>query len=350
MLMFRSMLSVLLITFSFVFGVAALAQDGSFYKNKNIMLVIGFNPGGGFDTYGRTVAQYWGKHIPGGPKFIVQNMPGAGSLKSAQHLYKVAKQDGSVLGLANASLAANILLKPGKVVVDLREFKWIGSPARVTNTTVVSPSAPVQTLEDLKTKELIIGGAGGTSVLLPRAAQKILGLKIKVIAGYRGTSGGMLAMEQGEVQGATLPYSSLMSGFKDWVNKNKAKVLVQYALTPNPALPGVPKIIDLAKTEKQRTALRFLFIYQEMGRPFYAPPGVPDARVKLLRTSFAALVKDPAFRQDAERRGLSVAENFPTGEELEKFVAELYATPKEVVSYVRSLELHQKKKRKKKKN
>ncbi len=348
MFMFRSMLGVLSITFSLVFGFAALAQDESFYKNRNITLVIGFNPGGGFDTYGRTVAQYWGRHIPGNPKFIVQNMPGAGSLKSAQHLYKVAKQDGSVLGLVNASLAANILLKPGKVVVDLRELKWIGSPARVTNTTVVSPNAPVQTLEDLKTKELMIGGAGGTSVLLPRAAQKILGLKLRVIAGYRGTSGGMLAMERGEVQGATLPYSSLMSGFGDWVKKNKAKVLVQYALTANPALPGVPKVIDLAQTEKQRKALRFLFIYQEMGRPFYGPPGVPDARVRLLRKSFGALVKDSAFRQDAERRGLSVAENFPTGEELEKFVAELYSTPKEVVKYVRSLKLHQKKKRKKK--
>lgn len=348
MLMCRSVLGALLIAFNFVLSFTALAQNGSFYKNKNITLVIGFNPGGGFDTYGRTVAQYWGKHIPGKPNFIVKNMPGAGSLKSAQHLFKVAKQDGSVLGLVNASLAANILLKPGKVVVDLRQFKWIGSPARVTNTTVVSPNAPVQTLEELKTKELIIGGAGGTSVLLPRAAQKILGLKFKVIAGYRGTSGGMLAMERGEVQGATLPYSSLMSGFRGWVKNKKAKILVQYALTANPALPGVPKVIDLAKTEKQRNALRFLFIYQEMGRPFYAPPGVPDARVELLRKSFAALVRDAAFRRDAERRGLSVADNFPTGEELGKFVAELYATPKEVVSYVRSLKLHEKKRRKKK--
>lgn len=348
MLMYRSMLGALSIALTCLLGVAAQAQDASFYKNKNITLVIGFNPGGGFDTYGRTVAQYWGNHIPGNPKFIVQNMPGAGSLKSAQHLYKAAKQDGSVIGLVNASLAANILLKPGKVVVDLREFKWIGSPSRVTNLTVVSSSAPVQTLEELKTKELIVGGAGGTSVLLPRAAQKILGLKFQVIAGYRGTSGGMLAMERGEVQGATLPYSSLMSGFKDWVNKKKVKILVQYALTANPALPGVPKVIDLAKTEKQRNALRLLFVYQEMGRPFYAPPGVPDERVKVLRTSFAALVKDPAFRRDAERRGLPIAENFPTGEELGRFVAELYETPKEVISYVRSLKLHQKKRRKKK--
>lgn len=329
-------------------GVAS-AQGSSFYKNNDIKLIVGFNPGGGFDTYARTMARYWGAHIPGKPNFIVQNMPGAGSLKSAQHLYKIAKRDGSVLGAVNSSLASSLLLKPGKVRVDLLKFNWIGSPSRLTIVGVVRKNAPVQSLDDLKKKELIVAGAGSTTVMLPRAAQKILGLKFKVIAGYRGTKGSMLALERGEVQGATTAYSALTSGYADWLKTKKVKIFVQYGLTRHKDLPNVPMLINLAKTEKHRQAIRFLLAYQDMGRPLVAPPGVPKARLKVLRTSFDSLVKDKAFLAEAKKRGLAISTDYPKAEELEKSVRAIFETPPDVIDYVRSLKLRKKKRKRKKK-
>jgi tripartite-type tricarboxylate transporter receptor subunit TctC len=318
-------------------SIAVSAQGTAFYQSKTITLILGFNPGGAFDAYGRTVARHWGTHIRGKPSFVVKNMPGAGSLKSAQHLYAVAQKDGTVLGLINSSLASTLLLKTGRVEVDLRRFNWIGSPARLRMVAVVWSAAPVKRLEDLKTKELIVGAAGSTTVMLQRAAQKILDLKLKVITGYQGTEDTFLAMERGEVQGTTLSYAGVNSSQKHWFQQKKAKILFQYGLTRGRELPNVPTLIQLAETEKQRAALRFLLIYQDLGRPFVTPPGVPGERVLQLRESFNAMVKDTAFLQEAKKRRLDVVDDFPKGEDLQNSVDELYRTPSNVIEYIRQL-------------
>lgn len=347
MLKLRVLVSLVPVIFSFTLGSAVSAQDSLFYSDKRISLIVGFNPGGGYDSYARAVARHWTNNIPGKPTFIVKNMPGAGSLTAANHLAKVAAKDGTVLGAVNPNLASSLLLRPRRTKLDLRRFHWIGSPARLTVVGVVWHTAQVQSLEELRTKEMIVGGSGGATVMLPTAAKKILGLKFKVIAGYRGTRGSMLAMERGEVQGAGISYSRFKAGYTDWVKQGKAKIFTQFGLTKHPELPNVPMLISLAKTDKQRKALRFLLAYQEMGRPYVAPPGVPAKRVALLRRSFNATMKDQAFLKEAKKRRLAVAIDFPKGQDLQKSVDEIYATPPEVVDYVRTLKLRRKKGRKK---
>ena len=318
---------------------AASAQDAEFYKGKRINLVVGFNPGGGYDTYARAVARHWTNHIPGQPSFVIQNMPGAGSLIAANHLFNVAAGDGTVLGAVNPNIASTSLLKPGRAKFDLRQFHWIGSPERLTMVGAVSGTAPVQTLEALKTREMIVAGAGSATVLLPTVGQKILGLKFRVISGYPGTKGSMLAIERGEVHGAAISYTSFKSGYGAQAKEGKLKLFTQFGLRRHPELPDVPMMVDLATDKDQRTALRFVLAYQEMGRPTIAPPGVPAARVTALRRSFDAVMKDPAFLAYAKKHRLDIDADYPKGEELQETVAEIYATPASVIEQLRKLEL-----------
>ena len=336
----RSMLAAWAFVAATVLGPTCLAQDAPFYKNKKIILVMGFPPGGAFDTYGRIVARYWSKHIPGEPTIIPENMPGAGNLKAAEYIYNKASKDGLVVGLVSSGLTVSLFLAPSAPRIDLRQFNWLGSANRQTVVALVWHTAPVQTMADLKSHQLIVGAGGANLEMLLRAAQKITDLNFKIIAGYNGTPDTKGAMEKGEIEGTILNYSSLESGYQDVVRDKKVSILFQYGLTPTRELSSVPRLIELAETEQQRQALRFLLSWQDLGLPFVAPPGVAKDRVELLRTSFNEMVADPAFVDEARKRGLSVSpDDFPKGEDLKKSVDEVYATPPDVIEYVRNLGL-----------
>ena len=315
---------------------AAGAQD--FYKDKRMTLIVGSAPGGGYDTFGRTTAKYWGEHIPGRPNIIVQNMTGAGSLVASNHIYNVSAKDGTVVGAVNPGIATDPLRSPDLAKFDARKFHWIGSPLREIQTAVVWHTAAVQSLEDLKTKELLVAGSGGATEVFPTVTQKVLGLKYKVIAGYAGTKDGGLAMERGEVEGiGGTTWASIKATYGHFLAEKKIKVIVQYGLRKHPELPDVPMLMDLPMTQEQRDLLNFVLARQDLGRPYITAPGVPAARVAILRASFVATMKDPAFVKEAETRKLDLDPEPVTGEELQKLVADIYATPAPLVARLREM-------------
>lgn len=319
-------------------GVSGAASAQDFYKDKRITLVVGSAPGGGYDTFARAVAKYWSEHLPGKPTFVIQNMPGAGSLVAANHIYNVAAKDGTVLGAVNPGIATDPLLSPDRAKFDAREFPWIGSPLREIQTAVVWHTAPVQSLEDLKTKELLVAGSGGATEVFPTVSNKVLGLKFKVIAGYAGTKEGGLAMERGEVQGiGGTTWASVKATYGHYLTEKKIKVIVQYGLRKHPELPDVPMLIDLAQTKEQRDALNFVLARQDLGRPYVTTPGVPADRVALLRKTFIDTMKDPAFIKEAKQRKLDLDPEPVTGEELQKLVADIYTTPEPLVARLRDM-------------
>ncbi|MFT5539421.1 MAG: tripartite-type tricarboxylate transporter receptor subunit TctC [Alphaproteobacteria bacterium] len=325
----------------------AAAQDVmSFYKGKQIKLIIGSSAGGGYDTYGRVIARHMGKHIPGKPRFVVQNMPGSSSRKAANYLYNIAPKDGTAIAGTFSGIPAEPLMNPSVVKFDALKFNWIGSAARDAQAGMVWTTAPAQTLNDVMTKEMIVGASGGATHDFPMLANAILGTKFKIIAGYKGTKGIGLAMERGEVQGnAGTTWSSIKTQHTDWLKQKKIRVFVQYGRTRHPELPDVPLMIDLAKSEADRQALNLSFARQDFARPYVAPPALPAARIKALRSAFNATMVDQAFLKDAAKRRIEIAPL--KAEEMIALIKNIYATPPEVVARVQNIVSVSKKRQKK---
>lgn len=318
-----------------------------FYKGRNVVMLIGSGAGGGYDTYSRAMGRYMGKHIPGKPNIIAQNMQGAGSIKATNYLYNVAPKDGSYF----AAVFNNVILPPivghRPVKFDLAKLNWIGSIGKQQNICVTWHKNPVKTFEQAKRQEVVVSatGATGNAAIFPRIFNLTLGTKFKVVTGYKAT-GARLAVERGETGGICgMSYQTLLASNPDWILKKKINILAQIGLKPHPALKGVPMILDMMKDPADRAMMELLVIPQEMGRPFAAPPGVPKARLAALRRAFAMTMKDPAFLKEAKRIRLSVE---PIGHiEIERLVKQAYATPKEVIARARSFLKRSKKKKKK---
>ncbi len=318
---------------------AAFAQaSADFYKGKSIRLLIGFGPGGGYDIYARAVAQHIGKHIPGAPSIVPQNMPGAGSVLVANHLANVAPRDGTVIGAFASGVPSVPLLTPEQAKFDASALSWIGSANNEVQIDYVWHTAPATTIDAVRQREVILGatGPGAASVDFPLMVNEILGFKYKLITGYKGTAEINLAMERGEVHGvAGLTWAGTRSATPEWVREKKIVIIAQYGQKPHPDLPDVPLVIDLAKNERDRQALNLIFSRQEIGRPFAAPPALPPERLTMLRRAFDATMKDPEFLADAERAKLDI---LPVdGETVATMVASLAATPPDVVARVRRI-------------
>lgn len=315
----------------------AHAQEDAFYKEKQVKLVVGSAAGSGYDINARVLARHLQNHIPGKPNIIVQNQVGAGSATMATALYNTAPRDGTVLGAAINGMPTMHLLSPEAARFDPVKFNWIGSTNRDTQVAYVWNNAPVQSIENLKTKELVVGATspGTTQVDFPIVAREILGLKFKVISGYEGTSNIHVAMERGEVQGVGANgWLSLKALNSNWLKEGKVKVIMQYGLVPNPELPNVPTAFSLAKNDADRQALQLIVSRLEYGRPFFMPPDVPAARVDTMRRAFDATVKDEAYLADAAKAQLETSPM--TGEEVARLVSQISATPPDVVARVRA--------------
>jgi tripartite-type tricarboxylate transporter receptor subunit TctC len=286
---------------SLIFSLPPAHADDPFYKGKTITLIIGSNASGGYDTYGRLLARHLGHFLPGKPDFVVQNMPGAGGIRSANHLYNIAAKDGTVIGIFDQAVFLDQLLGVPGLQLDVRKFNWIGR--LIPNSAVLFAwhTAKVKKIEDALTQELIVAAPGSSSRLNWTALKAIVGVKFKLLTGYKGPATAKIAMERGEVEALSLPWSVLRNENHDWLTQHKVNLLLQTGLVKNADLPNLPRMVDLGKSESDRKLLELFVASSEVGRSFTAPPGVPKERVAELRAAFNAMVKSPEFLADVKR-------------------------------------------------
>jgi tripartite-type tricarboxylate transporter receptor subunit TctC len=319
-------------------GCEARAQDANFYAGKDIKMVVGSAPGGGYDTVARALARHIGRHIPGRPTITVQNMTGVSSIRMTNYLYNAAPKDGTSIGAAINGMPTAPLLQPEAAHFDAGKLQWIGSTNREIQVAYAWHTARVQNLADLMTKELVVGGAGpGTATVdFPLITSAILGFKFKLVRGYEGTAQIAIATERGEVEGnGGIGWATIKSDQARFLREKKINIVVQYGFEKHPELPDVPVAFDLAKSEGDRQALRLVFARQEYGRPFFVAPDVPEARVRILRDAFAATMKDPEFLAEAQR--LNIELDPMSGERMAALIAQVSATPADIAARVRAV-------------
>ena len=315
----------------------ASAQAGPTLAGKAVQMLIGFGPGGGYDLWGRVVARHIGKHLPGNPTVVPQNMPGAGSFVAANNIYNLAPKDGSVMGIIARDAALGPITGATGARFDPTKITWLGTPTTETNVCIASSSAKVQTLDQLYTTELIVGdtGVGTGTHSYPKALNALLGVKFKIIAGFPSSSDVFLAMERREVDGICESLDSVSGKRPDWIPTKKVTILFQGGAAPNSSLKDVPFVPDLARSPEDRLAIEFLYAGQGIGRPFVAPPAMAPERVKMLRDAFRDTMRDPEFIEDAKRNMLDIDPE--DGEHLAALIQKVYATPKPIVDKIAEL-------------
>jgi tripartite-type tricarboxylate transporter receptor subunit TctC len=306
---------------------------------KTVSMIIGFGPGGGYDLWGRVVARHIGKHLPGNPTVVPQNMPGAGSYNATNNIYNIAPKDGTVMGIIARDAALGPITGASGARFDPTKLTWLGTPTTETNVCIAmnTPKVKVKTAKDLFTTELIVGdtGVGTGTHSYPKALNGLFGTKFKIIGGFPSSSDVFLAMERGEVDGICESLDSVSGKRPDWIPQKKVLILFQGGAAPNPELKGVPFMLDFAKTPEDKQALEFLYAGQGIGRPFIAPPNMPPAVVKMVRDAFSATMKDPDFLADAKKQKLDVEPE--DGEHLAALINKIYATPKPIVEKIGAL-------------
>jgi len=312
---------------------AARAQSvEEFYKGKTVNLVIGYSVGGGYDLYGRLLARHIGKHIPGHPAIVPQNMTGAGSLRAAQYLYSVAPKDGTTFGTFGRTIATTPLLTPATAQFDGTKFTWLGSVTNEVSTCVTWHASPVKVWKDILAKEVAMGGEGpgADPDVYTLLYKNVFGAKMKLVTGYHGTNDTTLAMERGEVDGLCgLSWSTLKARHLQWMNEKKINVIIQAALKKQPELADVPLASELTQDPESLQILKLFLASQETARPFAAPPDLPADRKAALLAAFDATMRDPEFLAEAAKLNMDV--NPLNAKGVNDILAELYATPKAIL-------------------
>ncbi|MGE5537786.1 MAG: Bug family tripartite tricarboxylate transporter substrate binding protein [Gemmatimonas sp.] len=313
---------------------SALAED--FYAGKTLKIVVGSAAGGGYDGAARLASRHMAGFLPGNPRIVVQNMPGASGVKATNYLYTIAEKDGTTIAVFNSAMPYYEALGQLGIQFKSRELSWIGAMTQVANVVVVWHTTGVKTLDEVKSREIIMGALtdGGTMGGYPLLLNYALGTKFKVVPGYHSGTEVNLAMERGEVQGrGSNPWTSWKSTHMDWIQQKKIVPLVQIGLKKDADLPDVPLLVDLAQNEDQRKLFEFVSAPTGMERPFAAPPGIPKERLAELRSAFDRMVKSEAFLEDARKTNTDI--DPLSGPELEQVVARLMATPPNVLEQVR---------------
>ena len=330
----RCFLSTVAAAIAMMTAAASLAQAQGiedFYRGKNVSVIIPNAPGGSFDLYGRLVARHIGRFIPGSPTMVAQNMPGAGGMISANWLYEIAPKDGTAVGISVPNIALAHVLQVGPIRYDARRFNWIGRIVSPTATLFTWHTAPTKTVADLRVHETLIASTGPVSQahITSHMMNGVANAKFKIIAGYKGTTDAIIALEQGEVQAAIFPWTFIKGTRPDWLREKKINVVAQYTRKLNPELPGVPSIFDLAQTDEQRQIFALFLGPDEIGQSLMYPPGVDPARVKAMRAAFAAMIADDAFIADAQKQNLDLST--ASWQEVLTSVEEAYkATPEQI--------------------
>ena len=309
---------------------AASAQDAAeFYRGKTVNLVVGFNPGGGADTYARLVARHLGRHIAGNPTVVVRNMQGAGSVIAANYVFNVSPKDGLELGLFAGNIVIDPLIGGTQQKYEARAFNWIGAPSSDSNVCLSSPKTTFKTIDDVLKREMITGTSGTSTLDFPLTMNNVIGTKFKLVKGYAGSAALRLAMERGEIEGfCGVGYNSMRTA--GLLAPDKANILVQVGLSKNPQMPTVPFIFDYAKTAPDRQIFTLVFGWLDLERPIAAPPGTPAGRVQALRDGFDRAMKDPALLADAEKVNVGIEPM--SGAAIAKFVEDASQTPPAVTA------------------
>jgi hypothetical protein len=304
----------------------ATAQD--FYAGKQLTIMVGAGPGGGYDLQARVAARHLGRHIPGNPTIIVQNIPSR--IAAANMMFTIAMKDGTTIALLQRGVLLARLLYPTGVRFDIEKFHWLGSLNSETAVTLAWHTAPHKTAKDLFDKELIVGGITGVDPeTTPRIYNGLIGTKFKVVTGYNSTAQIALAVERGEVQGiADWSWSSLKAVRPQWLADRQITLLMQGALKNEPELGSLPNALDFIKNDPDRKVMELHFTQKTAARPLVTPPEVPAERVALLRKAFEALAQDTEFL--AEMNKAKMEFRFVPGAEIDKVVAQIVSTPPDI--------------------
>jgi len=320
-------------------GTGISATD-EFFKNKTVRIIVGFAPGGGFDIYSRAIARHMGKHVPGNPIFVVENMTGAGSLIAANHIYKVAKPDGLTIGNFHGNQNLNQVVGGQGIDFDARRFQWIGVPVKDNGACVLSKASGVTSLEQWRVSKtpVKLGGSapGDTATTNAKILKEALGLPIQVVMGYKGTSDMRLAAESGELAGACFQWESIKTTWRKGLDSGDLVVVIQTNPKRHAELANVPNAIEEAKSDDARQLIRAgLHDPAAMTRPYSLPPGTPKERVEILRKAFLETFKDPSFVAEAKKSNLEV--DPVSGEELETLVKGVFRLDPSLVAKLKDV-------------
>jgi tripartite-type tricarboxylate transporter receptor subunit TctC len=311
---------------------AASAQPADeFYKGKQIRIVVGSTSGGDYDVWARMLARHWPRHIPGNPGMIVENMPGAGTLVATNHLYNVSPKDGTVIGMVSRSMPAAAVMKVRNVRFDPVRFGWIGSPEVNHLVLFINNASAIKKPADLFERELVVGATGLAQGITvgPYMLKNLLGMKVRVVTGYKSPGDMALAASRHEVEAFANTIGGPAGARRPWVESGQMRVLFNFEPEPVPGL-GVPTVFEFAKTDEQKKVLTFFSSNVLLGRPINTPPDVPADRLALLRRSFEAVMKDPALLKEAATMSFEIT--LLSGERIAKLVEGIASTPPEIVS------------------
>ncbi len=315
----------------FANGLAGGAAAQIDLKGRTVTMYVGGGAGGGVDIFARTFTQYLPRYLPGEPQVVVSNMPGNGGIQAVQYAYSVAAKDGTAFGTTNSGPVVEPLMRGGFTGnYEIPKFRWIGSLVKGDTVCAVWHGSPAKSLADAQRQEVTMVSTGATSAPMRSALlmNALIGTKFRPISGFH-VGNALLAIERGEVEGICNTLSSMRTTRAAWLTEKKLVPLVQVAMARDPALPDVPRAVDLLKTDEQRRMLEFYLLPYEFNNPLYLPPGVSDAVLATYRKAFDAVVADPAYRADALKRGQNLSPK--TGQEVEQLVGRLFGTPKDVV-------------------
>jgi tripartite-type tricarboxylate transporter receptor subunit TctC len=322
------------------FTVSAPVLGQEFYKGKTLVFIVGAAPGGGFDTYTRIAARHIGKHIPGNPGTLVQNMPGAGNLIAANYIYNKAEPDGLTVGHFSGSMIFKHVLGDQGVMFDGRKFGWLGTPAPERHTCVLTEKSGVKTLEEwaVAKRPMKLGslGPGNATSALPQLLRAVLGLPVSTVEGFKGTSEIRLAAESGEIDGACWGWDSIKVTWAKGVESGFVRPIIQTTIEPHPDLPTVPVAIQQVKTKEGQDLLRFGYqAYGPSAIAYSLPPGVAKDRLLILQQGFVATMKDPEFLAETKKANLVVSPI--DGPTITKIVAELYTVEPKLLAKFREI-------------
>lgn len=315
---------------------AHAADNSGFYAGKTVRLIIGFGTGGSYDLYGQALGHHIGRHLPGNPVVVPNSMPTAGSLTAANYIYNIAPKDGTVFGIVASGAPTMPLFYPDQAKFDAAKFTWMGSASKAIFLDIVSSKSAAKRGEDLLAKETILGstGPGAAAYDLPVMMNTLAGFKYRIVQGYSTVADVYLAIARGEVDGVSGTTWDSISRMPAWRN-GEIRVVVQYGAEPIPELKDAVMATSFARTEQDKQAMNLLLSRQEMGKPFLAPPGLPVERVADLRRAFMETMKDPLFIEEMRKLQLDI--DPVTGEDVQKMVEEVTATPPHIVNRVRDM-------------
>jgi len=315
------------------FSAAPAHADGvaDFYKDKTVTIMVGFGAGGGYGLYARTLSQHMGRHIPGNPNIVLQFMVGAGGVKVANYFYNVAARDGTFLAHLANSAALQQVLRPDRIRYDASKLTYLGRMVSMRSAIIVWHTAPATTLADFKKKTVIFGATGkaGQDYMNPTLMKNVLGFKVKMVTGYKGSNAINLAMEKGELHAMANSWGSVKARLGQWLDKKQIIPLAMVGLTPSPDRPDIPLVLDMAKTDEDRQILELMASTTAVGRAFSTTPEVPADRRAALITAFDTTMKDPKFLADIEKRKMEL--DYMSGADVQKIINKTIATPKELV-------------------